>query len=1254
LKYKPRDILLSRWTLLAVAVMLFLISFIFNSYYTRVSSLAVEKHSITNYIREQENDFNKFTRDTSLLRKLILNNESLEEFKELEQKKYSLFLFAESISEQQQMLFWSSQTIAPSSINDTLSYGEYFRQLANGYYVVLKKFFRLKGMSNNLWAYAMIPIKYEYYLEYKFKPTFAHNKNAIRKIDISAKETDYPIKSGSGKLLFYIKHVKNVLPYNDTFTVVLRLVALLLFFIFSQSLAESVTQKNKSEWRGVVALMTILIVFRLTIYFFPSLFQFRQFELFDPAIYAGNFINKSLGDLLINSLLFSWITVFTWSKLGNRLDPLRRFHTVTKWILGAASLLFLIVSTFTFASTIRSLVADSQISFDVTNFFSLSKYTVFGFIVLASLSLGYYYFTQLILRFILNVFEKERVLIYFAIALTGLIYLSFNASDPSIQFYLPVLLWVIGYTWLISQQELVINRFNFNVTGMLFWILIFSVSISVIILTENRTKEWEKRKIMAENLAGQYDEANEKLLSIAVTSLDNNFLSRNFERFNDEEQSRTLKDSILLATYKGYLNKYNMRFYVFDSINRGLYNEDNTTFEALNNIIDVQSKPSKLVEDLFSYTSSNNKITYITRRIVKNKNDKLIGTVFIRSNSKKYGTDELEASFFKEPHPDDPTESPVYSYAIYSKSDNKRTLVGYSSKYPFAISLTPNQVPLQETEKKTNEDYDELWYRDSNEKVVILARKKESLITAITLFSYIFCSFLFLVTLMQTLSLLLNLSLGKTQMKNAFQMNIRSQVHSTIIFISLISFLIIGAATISFFIARYNRNNEDKLSRAMKVMVNETQKKIPEVMLKDTVRFSGGADNELKRLVADVADIQNVNVNVYDLGGNLLVSSQGNIYDNGVLSNKMHPEAYYHLVKRLEIERVQKENISDLSYLSIYAPVRDEHNNVYAYLNIPYFLSQFDLNQEISNFLVAIINLNAFIFLIAGVIALFITNRITRSFSIIGEKMREVNLGQMNQEIEWNRNDEIGELVKEYNKMVTKLGESAAILAKSEREGAWREMARQVAHEIKNPLTPMKLSIQYLQKAILNNSPNVKEMTSNVANTLVEQIDHLSKIAFDFSQFANIGTTKIELFDLHEVLRSLKELYHMERQVEINWETSSEKAMLLADKTQMNRLFTNLFQNAVEGCNGQAQCMIKVSETLEEGTITVSVKDNGQGIPPDIQSKIFTPNFTTKSSGTGLGLAMCKGIVEQAHGEIWFETTAGEGTVFHVKLPLTN
>jgi nitrogen fixation/metabolism regulation signal transduction histidine kinase len=439
-------------------------------------------------------------------------------------------------------------------------------------------------------------------------------------------------------------------------------------------------------------------------------------------------------------------------------------------------------------------------------------------------------------------------------------------------------------------------------------------------------------------------------------------------------------------------------------------------------------------------------------------------------------------------------------------------------------------------------------------------------------------------------------------------------------------------------------------------MVNEMQKKqSDQAVFDDVIKIYDSVSlHKLQTLINEVSDIHDIDVNVYDLEGNLQVSSEAIVYTKGVLSKKMHPLAFFELDKMRLVHFVQEEKVGKLTYLSIYAPVRDEQKNVYAYLNIPYFALQRELNQDISNFLVTIINLNAFIFLIAGIIALFVTNRITNSFSVISDKMKEISLTGKNEEIVWKRRDEIGELVKEYNKMVAKLGESATALAKSEREGAWREMARQVAHEIKNPLTPMKLSIQYLQKAIDSNQPNVKELSSSVASTLVEQIDHLTKIASDFSQFANIGITNTEIFDLHEVIASLKELYQSSPGVDFKWNPVNGKLLLNADRTQMNRLFTNLFANALEACNGNSECQISVSEEKENGMIRIRVTDNGEGIPEEMQLKIFMPNFTTKTSGTGLGLAMCKGIAEQAKGNIWFETKYKKGTTFIVELPIVN
>ena len=367
----------------------------------------------------------------------------------------------------------------------------------------------------------------------------------------------------------------------------------------------------------------------------------------------------------------------------------------------------------------------------------------------------------------------------------------------------------------------------------------------------------------------------------------------------------------------------------------------------------------------------------------------------------------------------------------------------------------------------------------------------------------------------------------------------------------------------------------------------------------------------------------------------------------------MDPVAYWQLSANKMTRLVQQEKIGKLSYLSIYAPVTDEEGNAYAYMNIPYLNSQAELNQEISGFLAALINLNAFTFLIAGAFAFLVTNRITSSFSLIGDKMKQVNFGKVNEVIDWKGNDEIGILVNEYNKMVKKLEESAKALAQSEREGAWREMARQVAHEIKNPLTPMKLSIQYLQRAIDGGAENVKELSQQVAKTLVEQIDQLSKIAGDFSQFANISNVRLEEFDLSELLISLANLYQTNSNIRLQLEKEEGNYRLTADKIQINRLFTNLLKNAIEATEENNNAVIQIKQQISSGFIRIAVKDNGHGIPVAMQQKIFTPNFTTKSSGTGLGLAICKGIVEKANGNIWFETEERKGTTFFVELPLS-
>lgn len=1233
------------------AIGLFLLSFVSTYYFKVQPSANYQQRLLQRYLTSKEKDANQLLQDSSLMRKLVLKSESLDEFNLVGEKPYGVFLFAETISDNQDLLFWNNQKILPPVADFSLADGEYFQHLSNGDYVVMKSTLRFASMSNNVVAYVLIPVLNRYYLQTDYLQTrFVHDKDAINKVSISTEPSEYALKGLNGQPLFYLKKVTHTnVQVVDILTILFRIASLIFLLVYIHLVAESIVRKKRAFW-GIAFFAVALLTCRWLLYYFGNLFSFRQFHLFDPTVFAANNLNPSLGDLLINSIMIVWIVLFAWYHIG----PEQKIPSFLRkgwriYTVGIAGLFILIFSTFQLANVVRSLVLDSKISFNVTDFFGLDIYTVIGLIVLALLSLSYYYFTRLVFRFVFPAFRNRYLYIYFFLVLVGLAFLTFRTGNAIVLFHLPVLLWLFIYTLLVSQEKFLINRFRVTVAGVLFWIFVFSVSLSVIILQGNRENELRIRKSIAEKYDQLTDPANDNILNIATAYLDNRFLSKNFHRFANEEENRLFRDSILNpGNFANYNRRYNARIYVFDSSNRAINNSDPKSYAELNTIFTVQSKPTGK-PDLNYHENSFDQFTYITRRIVKDTSGNLIGSFFVVSTPKQYASSEaLYPELFRQVRRWDVEYSPMYSYAIY----RDKLLVASSSKYPFQITLTDEQVPGAEFQEIIKGDNDELWYKASNRKLIVIAKKRNSLIESITLFSYLFCAFLFMVGLLQIFSLILKILQGSRL--NIFAMlNIRSQIHGTVIFISVLSFLIIGAATISFFISRYNRNNIDKLSITAGVMVRELEKR-----LSDTTSFNrdisdSASQNNLQQLITEVADIHTADVNVYDLEGNLQVSSEDKVYEKGVLSKKMHPLAFYHLDRLREVQHVQKESLSNLEYWSIYSAVRDHRTGkVVKYLNIPYFSSQIDLQQEISNFLVTIINLNAFIFLIAGVVALFITNKITKSFSVIGQKMKEITLGKTNEEIVWNRNDEIGELVGQYNKMVHQLEESAEALAKSEREGAWREMARQVAHEIKNPLTPMKLSIQYLQKASDSNHGNIRELTANVAHTLIEQIDHLSKIAADFSQFANIGNKKIELVDLHQVIGILVDLYSSNPKVHIDWKKIPGSIVMKADKTHMNRVFTNLLANAVDACQSLEKCFIQIDEHQKENDIIISIRDNGEGIPLDMQSKIFTPNFTTKTSGTGLGLAMCKSIIEQSGGQIWFETEEGRGTRFFVQLPV--
>lgn len=1251
MKLKFNDSFLGRNShLLITAAWLFTISFIINNYWSGTSTPFAVQKQVQKHLIKKEHKIGEFLKDSLLLHSIASGNLNEEELNVLVNEPFFIYFYEVKPFVGDVPIFWNTQVVEPNELVLHQADGDGFYKLLNGWYAVRKTSF--EGADGRLFKIAcLIPVKWDYYIQNQYlHNSFEGVENAEKSYDISLEPTGLPIRNSFRQTLFYLVNTQPKLVQQDNrLALWLKIAGALLVLVFIHNLAGTLVKK-RGFGIAFLFLASTLVILRTISYFFPFPFNFHQLELFDPEIYSFGYLLPSLGDLFINSLLFLWLVFFILYHFRynyNRFPFKKYYH---RYFAVAILSFFVFGLTLLGGNIIRSLVSDSQISFDVINFFSLNKFSVFGFIILCSVSTAYFFLIQIILHPV-NVFlKREQKMVYLFISVCGLILLSLQPKDAAVAFNISLLLWLLLFIYFLNLKVLFLQAYHLISSRFIFWLFFFSVSITVVIVIENKSKELGNRKQFAINLANKADPSGPVIMNIVLTDFRNEYLSDIFYKFKRARSNRKLKDSLINENFSGYLNKYETKIYTFDDREQPLFNEDSVSFNDLNAIIQSQGKPTG-VPDLYYYDISYDRFNYIARKEIVDTTEQTQGFVFLVSSPKQYKTDALYPELFSKGNKNSIESSTIYAFAIY----NKNKLSTSYNDYPFSTEITDKEFSHNEFKVITRDGYEELWYKANADKVIVITRQDRFFIESLTLFAYLFCSFLLLTVVFNLVILFLGDRRKGVATQSFWRFTIRNQVHGTIIFISVLSFLVIGVTTILFFISRYHNNNREKLSRTIHVMENELRNTVQPNVVSHFLsnRMEGVSTENLEKIINNVSDIHATEINLYDLQGNLRISSVPLPYQRGIVSEKMDPVAYFHLSELKDAQFFQQQQIGNLKYLSNYLPVRDENGREYAYLNIPYFESQNKLQDEISNFLVTIINLNAFIFLIAGIIALFITNTITRSFSIISDRMRQVNLQTSNEEIEWKRNDEIGVLVKEYNKMVRQLEVSAEKLARSEREGAWREMARQVAHEIKNPLTPMKLNLQYLQMAIDKNSSDVKNISLYVANILLEQIEHLSQIASDFAQFANISNIKKQVFNINDTLENIITLYSTNDEIEIEDNLYKDEIFIEGDKTQVNRLFTNLLQNAVQAVPEFRKANIVITSKLEKDKVMISVKDNGNGIPESMKSKIFAPNFTTKTSGTGLGLAMCRGIVEKLNGKIWFETKEGEWTIFYVEIPLS-
>jgi signal transduction histidine kinase len=392
----------------------------------------------------------------------------------------------------------------------------------------------------------------------------------------------------------------------------------------------------------------------------------------------------------------------------------------------------------------------------------------------------------------------------------------------------------------------------------------------------------------------------------------------------------------------------------------------------------------------------------------------------------------------------------------------------------------------------------------------------------------------------------------------------------------------------------------------------------------------------------------------YYVGRQLVTSSRTELYEAGILDRRLNGSAYRSLFTEGNRFHLETENIGLYRYAVGYRPTLDSNMQIAGVLAVPTLYRQERIDEEVARTNALLFGVTAIVFLAVALVATAFANRIAAPIHKLTEATKRVSLGDLNVPVNARADGEIGELIRSFGTMTRDLQRSRENLVQYERELAWKEMAKQVAHEIKNPLTPMKLAIQHLRQTYRDKVENFDEIFDEVTQMVIRQVDALSRIASEFSSFARMPKSKLEKLSVNDVLREAAYLFEQDDRITCETTLQPHLPPIMADREELRRAFINIIRNGVQAMNGEGRIII--SSMLHPDNIEIRIRDFGSGIPDEIRGKLFQPNFSTKTDGMGLGLAIVKKTLEDMNGTIELESVMNEGTtvIIHISLKQEN
>ncbi|GAB4338334.1 MAG: HAMP domain-containing sensor histidine kinase [Flammeovirgaceae bacterium] len=1183
-------------------------------------NLAKETDIIDDILYDLKNKLD--SKPTHLFSTLLANNYA-----------YPVYIFEKS-----NLIYWSDYRYPVSYYEHFAGYyTEKCFQTRNGIFYAKKTYLLLEG--RDLEIVAIVPLLEKYDLtegnkKTQFHPTIFHINHAGSNIEIFLNSNiGEKVKSKYGIDLFNIQFPENFnyYPEEQFFVMLLALFGFSLFLVAFRQWIKLNLMRGKGL-QMFIFLTLFLILLRFVMIFFQIPYKINESELFERTV-KENWFAPSLGDWFLNLLCLITILIFL-AKNFKKIVPIRKLFKTSVWIKRCIVILTIIFTyvTLYFANRIVfELHKTTKVDIDITQNLQISQIKIIALFTFILAVISYLIFTHWVLR-LLNKLSTttSEVIILFVVA--SIIYFGvFVIENRSLVEFNANALFICFSTFLNLPSKL--RKTGYRALVYILFGATCCAFVGAFAISKLAARyDLEKKDNFVLQLVGNDPYVESSLQQAAQTIKQDKVVLEIFEK-QDFSSLEILYKKIRKDYLPRQVQHYNLDVYFFNNkgiaINAGL---------NLENFLEIYNKPEHhtLYPDvLFVNEPAEGSKQYYCLVAIRNIN-KVLGHIILRLDKRRTLESSLQPALLISGF-DPQTDillSETFSFAVFEKNE----LVHSEGEFNYTKNFIQTTITNSNFFRKeiVKDDFHHLFVRNGRDRFVIVTSALYSFNNILSNFSFLF---LFLAFIMITSMTVYNFSIRKKKKKFTFATKI--QLYLNLAF--FVPLMFVSAIIISVL-------NDSNIEETKKYFLNKAQSVSVSIYDKLVAQSKGEIrSSTLQEELEKISIITQADLHIYDKHGKLWFTSHSQTFENEFISSYVNPIAMARILEQKLNKVMLEENIGNLNYNAAYVNIKSVRTGeIIGILGIPFFQSKYEQDKQIIEVLTTIIKIFAIVFLILLSISFFSARSLIKPLLLVTQKIRHTSLNEHNEPIEYHSQDEFGILVKEYNKMIDKLEESKAALARSEKETAWREMAKQVAHEIKNPLTPMKLTLQHLDRT-LEKTDKVKRFIK----TLLNQIDTLSDIAASFAAFAKMPNLKEEKFDISKTLRETIALYSTNENVQIEKYLSVEPYYVIGDSKLMSRIFTNLILNGVQSVEKDILPNIKISiKKQEDDKVLIEFKDNGKGIPEHLQSKIFIPNFTTKSNGTGIGLAIAKRGIEHFGGKIWFETEENIGTSFFIEMPL--